>query len=140
MKTSTCVMNACQNGGQAQPKLNSNRKSKSHESDRDGDGKAQTEAAAAAELFFGFWLFVFVCSEALHFGLWSNGHGVARLSYALRVHVCVCLSDCFDVKAYAKQRGHTHTRTPTQLHFVVHVKRRNLCISSTHESIEIIAN
>jgi len=59
METSTCVMNACRNGGQAQPKLN-----------RNSNAMPIEKAIAATKTFC-------VCNQALHFRLF-RGRGNAR--------------------------------------------------------------
>jgi len=59
METSTCVMNACRNGGQAQPKLN-----------RNSNAMPIEKAILATKTFC-------VCNQALHFRLF-RGRGNDR--------------------------------------------------------------
>lgn len=108
MKTSTCVMNA------TEMEAKRSRNSKTLEKKR-GQFFCIRVLLLLLRFRFRFWLNIFVCSEALHFGLWGRGTALPdRRKYEAAYALCfVCLSsECFDVKAYAKQtRGQKHTLT-----------------------------
>lgn len=105
MKTSSCVMNATK-----------------MEAKRSQNSKTLEKIDSLLLLFLRirFWLCIFVCSEALHFGLWGMGTALPdrlkyKAAYALYFSVSLSLSEqrMFWCQGLCKANKRTNTHTTT---------------------------